>query len=105
MKWLAVIIILLIIVGAIWLMSKRRADGEATIRPAHRLDESVMPPVTPGLRPDIPSTTAGSFYSDTGVPGSAEEPGSDFAWEPEVTDDTPPRPDTDPGDADGRTTT
>jgi hypothetical protein len=104
MRWLAVIIILIIVVGALGLRLARNKPGGGTAGPSHRLDESVIPPATPGFRPDLPSTSEASYFAGTGSAATFGEPGSDFATEPEIAEDETPEPGTDPPADDGRPT-
>jgi hypothetical protein len=95
MKWLAVIIILIVVVGALGLRLARNKPDGGTVGPSHRLDESVIPPATP-------STSEASFFAGTGSAATLGEPGSDFATEPQIAEDEPPEPGTDPPTGDGR---
>jgi hypothetical protein len=86
MKWLVIIAILIVIaVAMVWLRTVRQGPGTVESREPHRIDDSVIPPTTLGLRPDTPSTSAGSAFGGGGTRQVPEEPGSDFAWEPEIT--------------------
>jgi len=104
MKWLAVIIILVIVVGAIWLLSQRRGT-EDTTTPAHRLDDSITPPATTAMTGDPPVATEAATLAGAEGPEGHREPDSDYRHDRDFVDDTRPTPGADPEDTDGRTTT
>jgi hypothetical protein len=101
MKWLFIIAILIILAGGmLWLRTVRQGPETATSDDPHRLDDSVAPPATPGLRPDIPPpTTAAGVAAERGaeVP---DEPGADLYSEPESIgpDEPGPRDDLPPSE-------
>ena len=79
MKFLIIIVVVAAVAAALWLRTSRQGPG-ATVARRHGLDDSVGPQPPSDLRLDQPSTDTG-----TALGGAASaEPGSDFAWEPEV---------------------
>ncbi len=99
MKWLVIIIVLVVVIAVVvglWLCTVRQGASELPPRSPHRLDDSVTPPSTLGLRPDAPSTAEGSVFGGGGTRSVPEEPGSDFAWEPEINEPEGPEPGADP---------
>jgi predicted lipid-binding transport protein (Tim44 family) len=96
-KWLVIIIVILIVIAVamLWLRTARQGPSTVDSRQPHRLDDSVMPPASPGLRVDTPTTTAAAAEAgaDEGVSKGPQVPGPQ---EPADPDDLPPsetRPD------------
>ena len=84
----------------LWLRTVRQSPETVTSDDPHRIDDSVAPPATPGLRADIPPpTTAAGVAAERGaeVP---DEPGADLYSEPESigTDEPAPRDDLPPSE-------
>jgi hypothetical protein len=95
MKWLVIIVILILIaVGMLWLRTVRQGPNTVRSRDPHRLDDSVIPPTSPGLRPDMPSTTTAAGAGAEGGREATEEPRSDVTPDPGITSsEEPGRPD------------
>jgi hypothetical protein len=101
MKWLVVIAILIIVaVGMLWLRTVRQGPDTVDSRDPHRLDDSVMPPASPGLRPDIPPPTTAAGVAAEGGSRVPDEPGADLYSEPEIIgpDEPGPRDDLPPSE-------
>lgn len=93
MKWLVIIAILIVIaVGMLWLRTVRQGPDTVSSRDPHRLDDSAIPPASPGLRLDTPPATTAAGAAAQGVPGMPDEPVSGPNSEPGITGSEEPGP-------------